>query len=321
MLAARGLSLHSCFAVDPATTPRLADSWPRLPTQWGVTTHFWIAGANPQADRATVRYYIDGEAVASIEFQPQHACGVAFDDTDNVWGNKWAGKGSNAGAFFHAFRIPFYSSLRVTYMLRPGHKPGPIYMQVRGVENLPISLEGASVPTGTGGSPKARMVLQRNNKTLSPLEYLNLVDLPAGTQGLVFQTMLSFSAASINTLGGCVHWYGTSAEKFPGVLLATGTEDFYSSSYYFDLANGATHFHLPSVGLTHLSKKTDPVEFSAYRYQDMDPLFFSDGGRMQWRNGDTVDATGLKCFTETGGRAVGSPGTAAVLTYAWVYQW
>ena len=286
-----------------------------------MTTHFWITGSTPQSDTATIRYYVDGERMASIEFQPQHACGVAFDDPENVWGNKWAGKGSNAGGFFHAFRVPFYKSLTVTYALAPGAEKGSIFIQVRGVENLPIAMDGADVPTGSNGAPRARMVLQRNNLTMAPLEYLSVVDMPAGTQGLVFQTMISFSAANVHTLEGCVRWYGTASTAFPGVLLGTGTEDFYSSSHYFKIGGGATHYHLPSVGLTHFVSDGGAVEFSAYRYQDMDPLFFSDGGGMQWRNGDVFDGDGLKCFLQRGGHAIGDPGPADVLTYAWVYTW
>ena len=40
----------------------------------------------------------------------------------------------------------------------------------------------------------------------------------------------------------------------------------------------------------------------------MDPLVFTDGVRMQWRNGDmNAPATGLKCIKETGGPSAGDP--------------
>jgi hypothetical protein len=53
-----------------------------------------------------------------------------------------------------------------------------------------------------------------------------------------------------------------------------------------------------------------------------DPMFFTQGLKVQWRNGDATDpATGLKCLIQSGGNTVGSPSAAAVLIYSWVYTW
>ena len=46
----------------------------------GYLNHFWSAGGKGPvgtyiADRQLVRYYIDGEAEPSIEFEPAMACG------------------------------------------------------------------------------------------------------------------------------------------------------------------------------------------------------------------------------------------------------
>jgi hypothetical protein len=59
----------------------------------GVMTHFWITGMELRppslgptmfrsngTDNVTVRYYIDGESIASIEFKPPMAAGVGFND-------------------------------------------------------------------------------------------------------------------------------------------------------------------------------------------------------------------------------------------------
>ena len=49
---------------------------------------------------------------------------------------------------------------------------------------------------------------------------------------------------------------------------------------------------------------------------------FSDGVRIEWRNGDVTDpATGLKCTLEVGGEAVGSPTASNSSSYAWYYTW
>ena len=75
-------------------------------------------------------------------------------------------------------------------------------------------------------------------------------------------------------------------------------------------------FHGPTSGLTHLSS-TPTTQLSAYRFHTADPLAFSAGIRMVFRNGDTTDpATGLKCTLETGGSTAGSPTAANMTTCA-----
>jgi hypothetical protein len=39
-----------------------------------------------------------------------------------------------------------------------------------------------------------------------------------------------------------------------------------------------------------------------------------------WRVGDTVDASGIKCLSQTGTPA-GAPTVSNVWAYAWVYTW
>ena len=65
------------------------------------------------ADNATVRYYIDGEETASIEFKPPLATGVGFDDLA-LWGTAKAGHAAKSGAWNINYRIPFQRSARVT---------------------------------------------------------------------------------------------------------------------------------------------------------------------------------------------------------------
>ena len=56
-----------------------------------LMTHIWMTGS-PCVDNATIRYYIDGETLPSIEFQPYLACAAGFDD-QTTWATKWFGKG------------------------------------------------------------------------------------------------------------------------------------------------------------------------------------------------------------------------------------
>lgn len=57
-------------------------------------------------------------------------------------------------------------------------------------------------------------------------------------------------------------------------------------------------------------------------FHEMDPLMFTNGFRLAWRNGDAVDPeTYLKCYMETGGIVVGNPTVSDVISYSWVYTW
>ena len=280
----------------------------------GTITHFWTTGSSDVIDFAWVRYYIDGERTASVAFQPSYACGVGFgDSTAGVpWGTKWFGKGAKLGGWFTNVRVPFGKSVRVTMAL-PSWAPEAIaaWVIVRGVEGMPIVLEGVQLPA------EARMQLIKTNATVKPLDWVNFVDLPSG-QGLIFLTSLFVRSGNLNFLEGCFHLYTPPATQFPGLLLSSGCEDMYDSAFYFD----AGGYHMPVSGFTHYANANGTVTLSAYRVQDMDPLAFSDGVRLVWRNGDMVDPkTGVKCATESGGRVVGHPTASEVATYSWVYVW
>jgi hypothetical protein len=53
----------------------------------------------------------------------------------------------------------------------------------------------------------------------------------------------------------------------------------------------------------------------------MDPLQFTNGFRLQWRNGDSNDAAGMKCMMEVGGNVVGTPTASNITSYTWYYTW
>ena len=131
---------------------------------------------------------------------------------------------------------------------------------VRGVEDLPIRINSFELPVD------ARLVASvKNSSALAPLGFQELIELPAGTNGLMLGTMIDIhmygpGASSLNTLEGCWHAYSPPTVPFPGsFLLGTGAEDYPESAYYFNA--GARHAHpihtsrrlLQSVCLTVLS--------------------------------------------------------------------
>lgn len=187
-----------------------------------------------------------------------------------------------------------------------------IWVIVRGTENLPTSFQGFQLP------PTARLVLQKlENKVINPLDFVNVADVATG-RGMLLSHTLSVSSGNLNFLEGCYHAYPDYSQAFPGLTISTGTEDYFDSAFYFN----AGEFHLENAGYTHFRQvNSTSVEWSAYRMHDLDPIFFKNGFRFEWRNGDVVDDRGFKCLLNQGGHVVGSPTQSTITSYAWVYLW
>ena len=128
---------------------------------------------------------------------------------------------------------------------------------------------------------------------------------------------------------GCFHAYSPRNASFPGVVIATGTEDYYNSAYYFS----AGQFAFPETGQTWVGggwNISSPGQWSAYRIHDEgDPQFFDDGFRLQWRVGDSQKLRGgvlYKCEAPPDCDPeqcppVGSPDGAKIWSYTWYYVW
>ena len=280
----------------------------------GVLTHFWAAGA-PVTDNVTIRYYVDGEKSPSIAFIPSFASAAGFDDQTNPWGTRWFGKGAKSTGWFHNFRVPF-DSIRVTFQLLNQTVPdsNSVWLIVRGTEgHLDTNIGGVDLPV------HARLKLLKQEKTLEALEFIDIVNLPTGTKGMLFMTAFQIqSTLNFNFMEGCFHYYDEERKDFPGMLLSTGMEDYFDSAFYFDGGN----FHAPVAGNSHKTLDASGSRWSGYRFHEMDPIVFNDGMRFQWRNGDVTDpSTGLKCTLSEGGSVIGSPQTSTITTYAWVYVW
>jgi len=276
----------------------------------GVMDHFWITGpGNVDWDNVVIRYYIDGEAIASIQFSPSMAVGVGFDDGKAPWGTKFVGKGAADGAWYHNFRIPFQKQIRITWQASETY--GGMYIIVRGAPNLPIVIGDFTVPSSS------KLILHNQKVTLQPLQYFDVVYVPSGN-GLHFFHTLAVQSDNLNFLEGCYHQYAPPNQPYPGTVLSTGTEDYFDSAWYFN----AGEFHLSNAGFTHEVQSNTSLTWSAYRFHAQDPLRFNNGFRLTWRNGDAIDPqTGLKCFIQSGGITAGNPGSSVILSYAWVYQW
>ena len=125
-------------------------------------------------------------------------------------------------------------------------------------------------------------------------------------------------SGALSFLEGCYHAYTPYNQTFPGLIVSTGTEDYFDSAFYF---NGG-EFHFDVSGYTHFKQISNTsLEWSAYRMHDIDPIFFNNGFRFEWRNGDVVDSRGFKCITKEGGNTIGDLTQSNVTSYAWIYVW
>lgn len=210
-------------------------------------------------------------------------------------------------------RIPFERSIRITGKLPAGTSGSKvIWVIVRGTENLVTSFQGFQLP------PTARLLLQKiENQKYNPLSWVSIASVPSG-QGLLLSHTLAIASGNLNFLEGCYHAYTPYNQTFPGLIVSTGTEDYFDSAFYFN----AGQFHFEVSGYTHFKQLSQTsLEWSAYRMHDLDPIFFNNGFRFEWRNGDVVDDRGFKCIVDQGGHVVGSPTESTVSSYAWVYVW
>ena len=291
---------------------------------FGAVLLWWTGGASSN-DNTTLRFYVDGEDLPSIELQVARACGVGFGD-EAVFGTRFFGHAAATTGWSNSIPVPFGSSIVVTAS-NPVSAENWLY--VRGQE-FPLAGPGLSFGGPLTLPPSARLRLQVTQGTFEPLEFVDLASVDpasvaAGLNGAyLFAMYLELDSGNQNVLEGCYHAYNsfgnaTRDGQWPGELVATGTEDFFLSSYYF---NAGPFWHENS-GYTHSDSRGRGARESMYRVFAQDPMVFGRNGfRLQYRIGDVNDpATGLKCTLQSGGSPSGDPKPTDVVSYAWIYVW
>ena len=284
----------------------------------GTTTHFWATGSPAVAvDTAIWRYYIDGETTPSIVYVTTLFSGVGFDDPVSPWANSVIGKGAHSGGLFSNMRIPFARSIRLTGQIDVNSVPNGttscvLYVQVRGAEDLPIVIGDYVLPTD---ARLHQTVL--NGYVAAPLEYVPLMSVPDG-EGLLYMIVQSVQSSTPFYIEGCHRMFTSfNSTEWPAMIVSTGMEDYFDSAFTF---NGGP-FHFEISGLTHFLVNSNTAEMSAYRIHQRDPIFFNNGGRFVWRNGDALDDQNRKCLTQSGGNTIGNPQPNTMHTYGFAYVW
>lgn len=265
----------------------------------GFLDHIWFGGDFPNFRKLRVRIYIDRETKPSIDMELGLGVGVGFADPAAPWGTKFNGiTGAPSGIFLN-YRIPFSKNIRVAAELPVGVPRDTVFWWIiRGVENLPLDISGIHLPR------QARLRLHKvENLRVEPLQEFDLCQVVGA--GMVFLVTMAAKSTSWEFLEAQMRAYlGESKEP---QYLSSGLEDYFLGTYYFNRGL----YHLPQAGLTH--KDEDESSFSAYRFHDIDPIFFSNGIRLACRCGEK---RGEKVFGPTG-----KPMPTTYTTYVWTYQW
>jgi hypothetical protein len=265
----------------------------------GCLTQMWFGGDWPGYDRTRIRFYVDGEARASIDMELFLGHGIGWGDASAPWGSASLGKTGHPSGLYNTYRIPFGKSIRVTGQLGAGiEEPQVFWWIIRGVEDLPVFLANLRLPEN------ARLRLQvRENVELEPLQMFDICQ--SSRAGALYQVTLSVASKNFNFLEAVLRAYLDGA-KDP-LLLSSGTEDYFLGTYYFNRGM----YHFPIAGLTHKEEGADGTcRFSAYRFHDEDPIIFQKGIRLTWRNGEEKD-----------GKPYGTPQRSRATSYVWLYEW
>lgn len=95
-------------------------------------------------------------------------------------------------------------------------------MPVPGLENYPVVLGDLSLP------PLARLqVIQATDVQLSPQQLTTLVEVPAGTSGVLLSVKLDSTSKDYNYLEACMRIYLDQAQE--PLFLSSGAEDYFNS--------------------------------------------------------------------------------------------
>ena len=209
---------HVCDGVAVHTSRELRQVSPESVC---VMDHLWIGSDWPGFQDSRLRYYIDGETTASVDFPFGLGNGSPhLDASEPPWSaGALFGRTGQPSGIFNTFPIPFGRSVRVVVELRTTvpkenrtHERTPFWIIVRGWR----SPNGVPLPGSLGPlPPTARMrVSETSDQLLNWQQTVSLGQSTAATS-IVFLTSLDISAPTyIGFLEGCfraqvVGWSGS----------------------------------------------------------------------------------------------------------------
>eukprot|EP00697_Spironema_sp_BW2_P004787 gnl/Spiro4/16481_TR8865_c0_g1_i1.p1 gnl/Spiro4/16481_TR8865_c0_g1~~gnl/Spiro4/16481_TR8865_c0_g1_i1.p1 ORF type:complete len:356 (-),score=52.76 gnl/Spiro4/16481_TR8865_c0_g1_i1:60-1127(-) len=292
----------------------------------GYVNNWWVGGPN---DAITLSFYVDGEASASVVIDIANACGSGFDQAPKgataTYSSEYFSKLAATSGWSNKFPVPFEKSILVTFKSKLASPAQTTFWGfVRGVEDVPLRLSGVDIPA------HARLQVQKNTGEFQPFTLIPVVRVEAGLSGLVLATMIAATSANLNFLEGCVYLYPDANSTWDeGMqLFATGTEDYFESSYYFDAGPVAGMYAGATIrqDSQNSPEGTTDAKMSMFKIHGAhDPLVFSNGMMLQWRIGDLNDSVGMKCrcrdSSTPGCTPSGSPQKTTATVYSYIYTW
>jgi hypothetical protein len=201
----------------------------------------WQAGARGFND-TRIRYYIDGEQRASIDYRLYMGVGLGFNGSSLVnrsWGTARVGSLA-AYSTYSTIRVPFSRSIRVTAELPDYIETSQlIWVDVRGAEGLRIAIGDTISLAPT----EYRLRLYKNEAVHVPPGFM-IPLAKTNRSGLLYMTAVQVESLGYGYLEGC--WRAKLGDD-DWTLLTSGGEEMFMGAYYFD--NHDTSI-LPFVGLT-----------------------------------------------------------------------
>lgn len=293
--------------------------------QLGYITEQWFTGMNGQSgpfdSNASVRVYIDGEDVASLDYSLylSQAIGTkAKEERPNTpWSTRFFGHLADGGGYFTTIRIPFTKEIKIT--VQNDVSTGYLWYIVRGLIGLPLIIGSFQIPSSS------RLRLYKQDKVLSPFEFITLSN-STETGGMLFLVTLNVQSESPQFMEGCMRAVIDSVNETS--FLSSGTEDFFLSAYYFN----SGEYHGFQAGLTFKSNSTKNTQIVAYKLFVDDPVVFSKSFRLIWRNNEKLggpDGCPTQFPASSNSRkdqplpkkSSSEPAEAHIQSYVWVYEW
>eukprot|EP00040_Diaphanoeca_grandis_P012242 m.62236 g.62236 ORF g.62236 m.62236 type:complete len:371 (-) comp23117_c0_seq1:77-1189(-) len=308
----------------------------------GVMTQAWHAGKSSGVNpMLRIRYYIDGETEASIDYPLflAHGTGPLQTSGTNVspddpppgtneshtgpWASALFGRTHDSG-WYNNYLVPFGKSVKITLTDDRG---SAFWYMCRGVENLPMVAAGISMP------PSTRLKLTRTTKTVMVGEVINFANV-SNKSGLMRQFNLVINSSNYGYQEGCM---SARIDGDTDLWLSSGLEDYFLGAYFHSMPTQ----HLPLSGFQNVQPavqqppappgmKLIPTNaLAAYRIHEPDPLLFTSSFTFQWvASSDNAHHNGGYCNYDwpaapipTTRPPIDASHTVTVDALSWVYAW
>lgn len=319
----------------------------------GTMTQAWHAGkTSGMTPGLRIRMYIDGEAIASIDYplflahgqgpaqlagtnaanpKEQGGPGRNYTAPTSPWGNSLFGRTHDSG-WYNNYLVPFGKSIKIT--LTDDVADSPFWYSCRGVENLPLVVAGLQLPAS------ARLSLQRTTATVAPGTLITFANV-TGSAGVLRQFNLVINSTNYGYQEGCV---SALIDGDTPLWLSSGLEDYFLGAYFHSMPTE----HLPFSGFENIEPATampahgdhgfpDKMlhtnSLSAYRIHEPDPVLFAESFQFRWiASSDNGGKNGGFCNYQWPAAPMPdaprpihpapAPGLAvSVDALAWVYVW